>query len=130
MARYMLDTDTCSYIMKRSNQTVVKRLRAVPVADVCISVITKSELLYGVDLRMDEVSEVWIEQCEAARDIRDAWGTRKALGYLIGEKLLNYRVRRALRSSLGSDREGGRSEHQLLRPSNPANNGWKLVTGN
>jgi len=48
MARYMLDTDTCSYIMKRSNQTVVKRLRAVPVADVCISVITKSELLYGV----------------------------------------------------------------------------------
>ncbi len=50
MARYMLDTDTCSYIMKRSNQTVVKRLRAVPVTDVCISVITKSELLYGVEV--------------------------------------------------------------------------------
>jgi tRNA(fMet)-specific endonuclease VapC len=50
MRRYMLDTDTCSYIMKRSHQTVMKRLRAVPVADVCISVITKSELLYGVDL--------------------------------------------------------------------------------
>lgn len=48
MARYMLDTDTCSYIMKRSNQTVVTRLRAVPVTDVCMSVITKSELLYGV----------------------------------------------------------------------------------
>jgi tRNA(fMet)-specific endonuclease VapC len=50
MARYMLDTDTCSYIMKRSNQTVVRRLRAVPVTDVCISVITKSELLYGVEV--------------------------------------------------------------------------------
>jgi tRNA(fMet)-specific endonuclease VapC len=50
MARYMLDTDTCSYIMKRSNQTVVKRLRAVPVTDVSISVITKSELLYGVEV--------------------------------------------------------------------------------
>jgi tRNA(fMet)-specific endonuclease VapC len=50
MARYMLDTDTCSYIMKRSNQTVIERLRAVPVADVCISVITKSELLYGVEV--------------------------------------------------------------------------------
>jgi virulence-associated protein VagC len=48
--RYMLDTDTCSYIMKRSSETVVKRLRAVPVADVCISVITKSELLYGVEV--------------------------------------------------------------------------------
>lgn len=50
MARYMLDTDTCSYIMKRSNQTVLKRLRAVPVTDVCVSVITKSELLYGVEV--------------------------------------------------------------------------------
>jgi tRNA(fMet)-specific endonuclease VapC len=50
MARYMLDTDTCSYIMKRSNQAVVKRLRTVPVTDVCISVITKSELLYGVEV--------------------------------------------------------------------------------
>ena len=50
MARYMLDTDTCSYIMKRSNQTVVKRLRAVPVTEICISVITKSELLYGVEV--------------------------------------------------------------------------------
>jgi tRNA(fMet)-specific endonuclease VapC len=50
MARYMLDTDTCAFIMKRSNQTVVKRLRAVPVTEVCISVITKSELLYGVEV--------------------------------------------------------------------------------
>ena len=50
MVRYMLDTDTCSHIMKRSNQTVIKRLRAVPVSDVCMSVITKSELLYGVEV--------------------------------------------------------------------------------
>ena len=39
---------------------------------------------------MDEFSDIWIEQCEAARAIRDAWGARKALGYLVGEKLLNY----------------------------------------
>ena len=50
MPRYMLDTDTCSYIMKRSNETVITRLRAVAVADVCMSVITKSELLYGVEV--------------------------------------------------------------------------------
>ena len=50
MARYMLATDTCSYIMKRSNPVIVKRLRAVSVADVCMSVITKSELLYGVEV--------------------------------------------------------------------------------
>lgn len=50
MARYMLDTDTCSYIMKRSSDAVIKRLSSVPVTDVCISVITKSELLYGVEV--------------------------------------------------------------------------------
>jgi tRNA(fMet)-specific endonuclease VapC len=50
MARYMLDTDTCSYIMKRSNETVLTRLQAVPIDDVCISVITQSELLCGVEM--------------------------------------------------------------------------------
>jgi tRNA(fMet)-specific endonuclease VapC len=50
MPRYMLDTDTCSYIMKRSSDAVLKRLQKVPVGDVCISVITKSELLFGVEL--------------------------------------------------------------------------------
>ena len=50
MPRYMLDTDTCSYIMKRSHPTVLKRLQAVPVTDVCMSVITKAELLFGVEV--------------------------------------------------------------------------------
>ena len=50
MVRYMLDTDTCSYIMKRSSPSVLRRLQAVPVTDVCMSVITKSELLYGVEV--------------------------------------------------------------------------------
>ena len=50
MPRFMLDTDTCSYIMKRSHPLVLKRLRSVAVEDVCMSVITKAELLYGVEL--------------------------------------------------------------------------------
>lgn len=50
MPRYMLDTDTCSYIMKRSSEALLKRLRKVSVSDVCISVITKSELLFGVEV--------------------------------------------------------------------------------
>ena len=41
MPRYMLDTDTCSYIMKRSNDAVLKRLQKIPVSDVCISVDMK-----------------------------------------------------------------------------------------
>ncbi len=50
MAQYMLDTDISSYIMKRSNEAVLRRLQAVAVQDVCISAITKSELLYGVEV--------------------------------------------------------------------------------
>ena len=50
MPRFMLDADTCSYIMKRSNAALLKRLRRTPVSDICISVITKSELLYGVEI--------------------------------------------------------------------------------
>jgi tRNA(fMet)-specific endonuclease VapC len=44
----MLDTDTCSYIMKRSHQTVLDRLQKTPTGETCISVITRAELLNGV----------------------------------------------------------------------------------
>jgi tRNA(fMet)-specific endonuclease VapC len=50
MLRYMLDTDICSYVMKRSHLALLRRLQKVPVSDVCVSVVTKSELLYGVEV--------------------------------------------------------------------------------
>lgn len=50
MPRFMLDTDMCSSIMKRSHPLVLKRLGAVAVPDVCMSVVTKAELLYGVEV--------------------------------------------------------------------------------
>ena len=34
--------------------------------------------------------EIWKEQCAAARQIEDEFGTQKALEYLIGEKFLNF----------------------------------------
>jgi len=46
----MLDTDISSYVMKRSDIFVMQRLELVPISDVCISAITKSELLYGVEV--------------------------------------------------------------------------------
>ncbi|MGA9039497.1 MAG: PIN domain-containing protein [Terriglobales bacterium] len=50
MLRYMLDSDICSYVMKRSHDALLRRLQKVPVSDVCVSVVTKSELLYGVEV--------------------------------------------------------------------------------
>lgn len=54
MPIYMLDTDISSYIMKRSHERVLRRLQRVPVSDVCISAITKSELMYGVEVSPQE----------------------------------------------------------------------------
>ncbi len=60
MPDYMLDTDICSYIMKRSSQGLLERLQQVRVSQVCISVITKSELLFGVEMsprrQQDEIA--------------------------------------------------------------------------
>ena len=50
MPEYMLDTDISSYIMKRSHERVLRRLQEIPIDAVCISVITKSELLFGVEV--------------------------------------------------------------------------------
>ena len=50
MLRYMLDTDISSYIMKGSEPAVMKHVASVSVGDVCISAITKAELMYGVEV--------------------------------------------------------------------------------
>jgi len=96
MPRYMLDTDTCSYIMKRSNDAVLERLQRVPVGDVCISVITKSELLFGVELsprrQQDEVAltaflryvEVLDFHDEASLHYAKIRADLKTLGTMIG----------------------------------------------
>ena len=34
--------------------------------------------------------EIWTEQCEAARQIKDRYGLQAAFDYIVGEKLLNY----------------------------------------
>jgi phosphopantothenate synthetase len=37
-----------------------------------------------------EFHKVWQEQCEATRTIRERFGVKSALDYLVGEKLLNF----------------------------------------
>jgi tRNA(fMet)-specific endonuclease VapC len=96
MPRYMLDTDTCSYIMKRSHPGVLKRLGTLPVSDVCISVITKSELLFGVEVsprrRQDEAAldgflkyiEVLDFPDQASQDYARIRADLRKLGAMIG----------------------------------------------
>jgi tRNA(fMet)-specific endonuclease VapC len=46
--RYMLDTNTASYIIKGEPAVIRERLLNVAMASVCVSVITEAELLRGV----------------------------------------------------------------------------------
>jgi len=45
---HMLDTDICSYIIRSRSARVQARLAAMVPEDICISVITRAELVYGV----------------------------------------------------------------------------------
>lgn len=47
MTRYMLDTNTVSYLV-RQHPVVMRRMGNMPVASVCLSAITAGELLYGL----------------------------------------------------------------------------------
>lgn len=46
--QYMLDTDTCAFILRRSSPTLLKRIQQVPLQAQVMSVVTLAELLYGV----------------------------------------------------------------------------------
>lgn len=46
---YMLDTNTCIYIIKKRPAKVLKRFEAVASDQICISVVTHAELQYGVE---------------------------------------------------------------------------------
>jgi hypothetical protein len=39
---------------------------------------------------MSDFHLIWIKQCDAAQGIREGFSIEKALGYLVGEKLMNF----------------------------------------
>lgn len=53
MARYMLDTNMCIYLMKNQPEAVARRFAQCYVGDVVISAITYAELEYGVAASAD-----------------------------------------------------------------------------
>jgi tRNA(fMet)-specific endonuclease VapC len=96
MPAYMLDTDISSYIMKRSDAGVLRKLQTVAVSDVCVSAITKAELMYGVEVssrrQQDQVAlDAYLRHVavldfpgEAAVDYGQIRGDLKAGGAMIG----------------------------------------------
>ena len=57
MLRYLLDTDICSYAIKRKEAALLGRIREGLIAEeIAISVITRGELLYGLALLPEATS--------------------------------------------------------------------------
>ena len=47
---YLLDTDTCAFILRRASPILLERIQAVPMQQQAVSMITVAELLYGVQM--------------------------------------------------------------------------------
>jgi len=49
MIHYMLDTDICSYIIREKPIEVLEHFETLKMDQLCISVVTYAELIYGVE---------------------------------------------------------------------------------
>ena len=81
--RYLLDTNTASYIIKGNVPHVRERLLAVPMAEMGISVITEAELRFGV-ARMPRAERlaVAVEEFLLRLEILP-WGSEAAKHYAL-----------------------------------------------
>lgn len=46
---YMLDTNICIYIIKKRALSLLEKFNSIPKNDLCISVVTYTELQYGIE---------------------------------------------------------------------------------
>lgn len=81
MKLYMLDTDTSSYIIKSRPESVHRRLAQVNPEQVCISIITYAELLYGVERSSSQQINHEIVMDFARRLLVQTWDEAAAEAY-------------------------------------------------
>jgi len=81
MKLYMLDTDMCSYIIKEHPESVRHRFQTLAMEQLCISVVTYAELIYGVERSSSKrVNRPIIEDFVRHLDVMD-WDTEAADQY-------------------------------------------------
>lgn len=52
MAWYMLDTDIATYVIRGKMPALDERIASVATGELCISAVTRGELLYGIKLKV------------------------------------------------------------------------------
>ena len=79
--KFMLDTNTCIYIIKQKPSEVIERFKRTKITQIGISSITLSELLYGVSKSSKpEQNQMALTQFVAPLEIL-AYGDEAALYY-------------------------------------------------
>ena len=46
--KYLLDTDICSYVIRKKSRTLIDKFKSIPLGDIGISVITICEFESGI----------------------------------------------------------------------------------
>ena len=81
MKRYMLDTDMCSYIIREHPESVHQRFQTLAMDQLCVSVVTYAELIYGVERSSSRrVNRPIVEDFVRHLDVLD-WDTGAANHY-------------------------------------------------
>ena len=81
--RYLLDTNTASYVIKGNFPRVRERLLRVPMAEVGISVVTEAELRFGVARRSEAARlEIAVEEFLLRVEILP-WDSGAAMQYAV-----------------------------------------------
>ena len=76
-----LDTDACSLVIRGGSKRLDGRLRAVPPREVCISAVTRAELLYGLARRPEATRLAELVQAFLGRVRSLAWSNDAAAHY-------------------------------------------------
>ena len=96
MNKYMLGTDTCIFITRKSKPALLARIASVPLAQQCISVVTLAEMLHGVQLSSNQIAnqqavDLFVQHLEvlhwtpeAAKHYAEIRADLKKLGQQIG----------------------------------------------
>ena len=80
--RYLLDTNTASYIIKGTVPSVQRRLTKVPMAQLAISTVTEGELRYGLARRLGECScQTIVHEFSSIRLMILSWDSEAAQEY-------------------------------------------------
>jgi tRNA(fMet)-specific endonuclease VapC len=77
---HMLDTDMASYIVKRRSPEIEEKLALIPPFQVCISVVTRAELLFGLK-RLPPTHRLHLGVRHFLRIVRSVYWDVEAAGY-------------------------------------------------